>query len=347
MESLEIDGSEGEGGGQILRVATGLSAVTGRPIRVTNIRANRPNPGLKAQHLRGIEAVARLCDARISGFTEGSTQIEFVPGRLEHDHLRVDIGTAGSIGLVFQSIMIPAVHTDRPREFEVTGGTDVSWSPNVTYFREVFCSFLKRMGIEAEVDVQSYGFYPKGGGRVLLRVHPGNLRAINLTERTRFTRYDILSIASENLRKAGVVERQVDAETGILGRRSECEVKEYVKTQSPGSSIHIHAHFENTVLGATVLGERGKPAENVGKECAELLKRQVDTGACLDRWMADQILPYMALSGGRSSVSVADITNHAKTSMALIERFLPVRFRTEESGKHYIIHSEPSDRYAF
>jgi RNA 3'-phosphate cyclase len=341
MDFMEIDGSEGEGGGQILRVATGLSAVTGKPIRVSNIRSNRPSPGLKPQHLRGIESVARLCNAHISGFTEGSTQIEFTPGELEHDHLRVDIGTAGSIGLVFQSLMIPAVHTDRPLEFEVIGGTDVSWSPSVTYFREVFCSFLKRMGIEAEVDTQRYGFYPKGGGRVLLRVHPGNLRPISLVDRTRFTRYDVLSVASESLREARVAERQADAAIGMLGRKSESELREYVQTESPGSSIHIHAHFENTILGSTVLGERGKPAERIGEECAGLLKEQVETGACLDRWMADQILPYMALSGGRSEVSVAEVTKHAKTSMRLIERLLPVSFVVKEMGRHFIICSEP------
>lgn len=338
MDFLEIDGSHG---GQVLRVATGLSAITGKPIRVSDIRTDRPNPGLKAQHLKGIEAVARLCNAHVSGFTEGSTQIEFIPGELMHDHLRIDIGTAGSIGLVFQSLMIPVVHTDKSLEFEVTGGTDVSWSPSVTYFREVFCSFLKKMGIESEVDTQSYGFYPKGGGRVLLRVHPGTLRSINLTDRTRFTRYDILSIASEDLREARVAERQADAAIGVLGRKSESELREYVTTHSPGSSIHIHAHFENTILGATVLGEKGKSSESVGKECARIVQEQVETKACLDRWMADQILPYMALAPGRSSVSVTELTNHARKSMELIERFLPVRFYTEENKDCFIIKSRP------
>ncbi|MCK4715070.1 MAG: RNA 3'-terminal phosphate cyclase [Candidatus Aenigmarchaeota archaeon] len=339
MDFLDIDGSHMEGGGQILRLATGLSAITNKPIRVYNIRANRPKPGLKPQHLKGIEAVAKLCNAHISGFTEGSTKIEFSPEELCHDHLRIDIGTAGSIGLVFQSLMIPAILTDKPLEFEVTGGTDVSWSPSVTYFREVFCHFIKRMGVDTEAEIKSYGFYPKGGGRVLLRVHPGNLRSMNLTDRTRFVRYDILSVASESLRKAGVAERQSESAVKILGRKSECELREYVSSESPGSAIHTHAHFENTILGTTVLGEQGVPAENVGEECAGMLKKQVESGACFDRWMGDQILPYMALAPGKSSISVAEITNHARTSMWLIEQFLPVRFETEESGSHFIISS--------
>jgi RNA 3'-terminal phosphate cyclase (ATP) len=340
MDSIEIDGSYGSGGGQILRVATGLSAVTGRPIKVFNIRAGRPQPGLKPQHLKGVEAVARLCNARVSGFSEGSTEIEFSPGELEHEHLRVDIGTAGSIGLVFQALMIPAVHTDRPLEFEVTGGTDVSWSPNVSYFREVFCWFMKKMGIEVEASIQSYGFYPKGGGRVTLTVHPGTLRPLDVAERRRFVRYDILSIASEQLATARVAERQAEAALGILGRKSEIERQDYVPSLSLGSSVHAHAHFENTVLGATVLGKRGTSAEKVGEEAAKALLEQVGTGACLDRWMCDQILPYMALARGRSRISVSEITEHAKTSMRMIEKFLPVRFRTEENGEHFIVSTE-------
>lgn len=337
MQFLEIDGSYGEGGGQILRVASGLSAVTGKPVRISNIRVSRSQPGLKPQHLKGLEAVARLCNAQVSGLTEGSTQIEFSPGKLAHEHLSIDIGTAGSIGLVFQSLMIPAVHIDKAIEFDITGGTDVAWSPNISYFQEVFCGFLKRMGIEAEASIQSYGFYPRGGGRVLLRIHPSRLRPLELTERRRFTRYDVISIASENLRQARVAERQSDAAIEILGRKSEIELCEYVKTSSPGSSIHIHAHFENSTLGATVLGERGKPSEKVGEECANLLKKQVETGACLDRWMADQILPYMALSQGKSRVSVAEFTNHAKTSIWVIEKFLPVKFNAKEQGKNFIV----------
>ncbi len=342
MDFLDIDGSYGEGGGQILRVATGLSAVTGKPIRVFNIRAGRSKAGMKPQHLKGIEAVARLCNARVSGLAEGSTKIEFTPGELSHEHLRIDIGTAGSIGLVFQSLMIPAVRTDIPLEFDVTGGTDVAWSPSITYFREVFCGFLKRMGIDAEASIQRYGFYPKGGGRVLLRIHPGSLRHLELTERERITRYDVLSVATENLRQAGVAERQSDAAIEILGRKSERELCEYVQSSSPGSSLHAHAHFGNTTLGASVLGERGKPAEKVGEECANMLQEQLDTGACLDRWMADQILPYIALSGKPCSVSVAELTNHARTSIWLIEQFLPVKFETSESGDHFIIRSEPA-----
>ena len=341
MDFLSIDGSYGEGGGQILRLAVGLSAVTGQPVRVANIRSGRKNPGLRPQHLKGIEAVARLCHAQISGFTEGSGQIEFYPGELAHDHLRVDIGTAGSIGLVFQSIMLPAIHTDIPLEFEVTGGTDVSWAPNISYFKEVFCNFLKIMGIQADVAIQRHGFYPKGGAKVTLTVHPGYLKRIDLVDRDRFVRYDVISIASRELEKARVAERQAQAAREVLGRKTEIEARDYVDTESPGSSLHLHAHFENTVLGTSCLGKRGVKAEKVANDCTTSLMNQVETGACLDRWMADQILPYMGLARGKSQVSVSELTNHTKTSMWLIEQFLPVKFETEEDKDRFIITSNP------
>jgi RNA 3'-phosphate cyclase len=340
MDIIDIDGSLGEGGGQILRIATGLSAVTSRPVRITNIRSNRKVPGLKPQHLKGVEAVARLCNAQLTGFSEGSTQLEFHPGELDHDHLKLDVGTAGSIGLVFQSIMIPAIRTDMPLEFEVTGGTDVAWSPTVTYFKEVFCNTIKRMGIQADVSIMKHGFYPKGGGQAILSIHPGSLRRIDLTEREKLIRYDVISVASEDLRKAEVAERQARAAAEILGRRTEIESKEYVASDSPGSSLHAHAHYGNTTLGETVLGSRGKPSEQVGRECAEALMRQVETGACLDRWIGDQILPFMALAPGRSEVSVSEVSDHARTSMGIIERFLPVRFSVKEESGHFIVTSE-------
>lgn len=340
MQVLEIDGAYGEGGGQLARTATGLSAVTGRPIRIKNIRANRPQPGLKRQHLKGIEAVARLCNAKVTGLSEGSTRIEFIPGKLSHEHLRIDVGTAGSITLVLQSLMISAVHTDRPVEFEIIGGTDVKWSPSFSYFESVFCGNLKRMGIEIETKALKAGFFPKGGGRVHVRVMPcQGIAPLNCTERGNIKRTDCWSFSSRHLEKAEVAERQMRGFEELF-ERVDCRDVKYVDSLSPGSSITAHAHC-NTILGASGLGERGKRAEDVGRECAELLKKQLDSQACLDRWMADQVLAFMALSGKPCRVSVAELTNHAKTSMWLIEKFLPVKFRTSESGRHFIISSEP------
>lgn len=322
---IEIDGSHGEGGGQILRTAIALSAVTGRAFRIHNIRKGRSNPGLKPQHHKAIETVARVCDARVKGNVLGSTEVEFSPGKIKGGKFEVDIGTAGSITLLLQALVPPLLHAEKDTEIELIGGTNVLWSPTTDYFRHVFCSFIDRMGVNIRVDVRKHGFYPRGGGKIRIRTQPGpELKKINLTERGSMERIDIWSISSKDLQKKKVSERQLCAFREIL-REQGHEHAVYVDTMSTGTSIHAHAHYSNTKIGADVLGEKGKPAEEIGRECALLLKQQMDTGACLDRWMADQILPYMALSGG-GKVSVAEVTDHCRSNMWVIEKFLPVRF---------------------
>jgi RNA 3'-phosphate cyclase len=324
MDLIEIDGSRGEGGGQVIRVAAGLSAVTGKPFRVTGIRANRPRPGLMPQHLKGIEAVAKLCDARVSGLSEGSTTLEFSPGRLGHADLRIDIGTAGSITLALQGLMIPAVLTEKPLEFDITGGTDVRWSPTFAYFQSVFCGNLKGMGIQVEAEALKAGYYPKGGGRARVRASPSNgIRPVGWTEQGATKRIDCWSFAAEGL--ANVAERQMKGFEETFPRIG-CRDVHSVDALSPGSSITAHAHCTHSILGAAALGELGKKAEAVGRECAGLLRKQLDSKACLDVWMADQILPYLALAKGKSAVTVPELTGHAQTNMDVIRKFLDVEF---------------------
>ncbi len=327
-----IDGSYLEGGGQTIRTSVALSAITGKPCKMFNIRKGRKNPGLQAQHLKGIEAAAKICNAELKNAKIGSDCIEFMPNKIKNENFSIDIGTAGSITLVLQTLIPICIHADKEVELEIIGGTDVKWSPNIEYFQEVFCRNVEKMGIKIESEILKYGFYPKGGGKVKVKINPCKiLKPINLAERGIVNRYDIRSIVSKSLEKSKVAERQIEGAKKIIPK-FDCEYFEYVDTFSPGSTTHIHAHCKNSVLGSTIYGELGKPAEKIGEECAKAIMKQINSNACLDEHMADQILLYMALAGN-SKISVAEITNHCRTNMWVIEKFLSIKFEVNEKEK--------------
>jgi len=323
-----IDGAYHEGGGQIIRTAVALSALTGKPVKITNIRAKRCNPGLAAQHLTGILSLAKLCDAKVEGAKIGSQEIEFVPGKIKGGNYSIDVGTAGAISLILQALVLPAIHAKEEVVLEIRGGTNVLWGPTIEYFQHIFCCILEKMGISIQTEIIERGFYPKGGGMVKAAIKPcKKLEPLNLMERGNLEKVSITSIASENLRGVRVAERQIEGAQKILGMK--CETKmEYVRALSPGSSIICEARYKNCTLGATSLGELYKPAEKVGEEAALLLKSQMDSGACLDEWMTDQILPYLAISGG--AIKVAQVTPHAETNMWVIEQFLGKVFEVDK-----------------
>lgn len=327
---LTIDGSYGEGGGQVLRTAIGLAAVTGKAIKITNIRKGRCKAGLAEQHLQAVRAVADLCNAEVKGAELHSTELEFIPGKIKSGSINVKIATAGSVGLTLQALLIPAIKTDLTINIQ-GGGTYGKWAAPIDNFKHVLFPLLEKIGYEAEVKVEREGFYPVGGA--IVKVHSGKaeLKPIELLEKGKIIAIEGRSIASEHLKKAEVAERQAKAAQKILFNNFKTDIKirkEYCKTLCPGSGIQLWIKTENTVIGANSLGEKGKKAELVGEEAAKQLIEDYEKG-CVDRHTADQLIPYMALAG-KGKILVAEVTGHVTTNAFIVEKFLPVKFEIKE-----------------
>lgn len=331
---IEIDGSFGSGGGQILRTACALAAVTKKPCHIFNIRAKRPKPGLMPQHLLGLQALAQLCRGRLEGDELSSEEINFYPGEAHKDQITINIPTAGSITLALQALIPPALFALSTIKISFNGGaTETFFSPTIDYFRYVFLKIIEIMGAKVEISILRRGYYPEGKAEVKVKVSPSKLKNLDLLERKGLKKIIVISGASIVLRNKKVAERQVAGVREILSKfKLPIEEKiEYFDTCCPGSQICLIAEFENTVIGVDNLGKLNKRAEDVGKEAAlELLKEQ-KPGTCLDKYLADQILPYLALLPGKSQVTCSEITKHSRTNIWVIEKFLDGKFEIKNS----------------
>jgi RNA 3'-phosphate cyclase len=328
---IEIDGAIGEAGGQILRTACALSAVTKKPCHIFNIRKSRPKPGLATQHLLGIQTLAQLCSGKLEGDSLGSEEIKFYPGQINQSRapINVKIETAGSITLVLQTLIPPTLFTPEPLKITFYGGaTDTFFSPTIDHFQYIFLKILEKMGGKVEINILKRGYYPEGGAQVEVIIFPSKLKTLNLTERGKLQKILVISGASESLENKKVAERQLAGVREVLGKlKLPTEEKvEYYKSQCPGSQICLAALFEKTVMGTDNLGKLGKRAEDVGKEAALELLKEEKSQACLDKHSADQILPYLALASRKSQVAVSEVTNHCKTNIWVIEKFLEGKF---------------------
>ena len=330
---IELDGSDA--GGQMVRTAAALSALTGKSFSISNIRGARPEPGLKIQHIEGVRSIAELCNAKVDGLSVGSRQMEFAPGKLEPKDIDIGISTAGSIGLVLQALAI--VSPGLKDHIHVTfngGGTWNQWAPPVIYLEKVLGHFL---GEIIAVKIERDGFYPQGGAKVKCIIEPYEKADINVLELGKVEKIEVYSVASEQLKKGKVAERQAEEAKRLLMEKLQAPVAtnvSYSKSLSPGSGLMIRIITENSVLGADALGERGKTSEDVASEAVK--NAVAELNGAVDRHAADMILPFMALSGG--AIRTSQITQHCMTNIAVIEKFLPVKFKIEgEKGGPGII----------
>ncbi|MEM3750242.1 MAG: RNA 3'-terminal phosphate cyclase [Candidatus Jordarchaeales archaeon] len=333
MTRVRIDGSLGEGGGQVLRTSVALSTLSKKPIEIFNIRAGRPNPGLRAQHMTGIKALAEIAGARVSGLSVGSTNIVFEPTGLRGGRYRFDVGTAGAITLVLQSIMPAAPFASEKMELEISGGTDVAWSPPIDYFSNVVLPNLSLMGYMAEIKIERRGHYPKGGGLIRAVIMPvKKLKSVRLLERGEVKVIEGVSHAV-NL-PAHVAERQAKSAESIL-RKAGYDAKIRVESLSernlgPGSGIVLWAKTEaGSVIGGDSLGEKGKPAEKVGEEAAYKILEELESGAPIDRHMGDMMIPFIAVAEGESELKISRLTMHLLTNIMVTEKILEVKFQVE------------------
>lgn len=316
---MMIDGSYGEGGGQILRTSVALSAVSGKPVEIENIRKGRPKPGLSAQHVMAVEGLARICEASVSGCHLQSTRLKFTPGKIQGGNYEVDIGTAGSISLFLQCLMPALMHAPGTVTIRITGGTDVRWSPSIDYMRFVTLFALRMMGFECELRLIRRGYYPRGGGCVEAIINPSNLKKIDFYPNN-CTKVEGISHSSGlpshvSKRQASSAQKLL-LEHGYTSRIS-TEVNNY---PSNGSGITLWCG----TIGGTALGKPGLKAEKVGDIAARALLEDSRSG--VDEFLQDQLIPYIALAGG-GSFTARNISMHTKTNIWVTEQFLPVKFK--------------------
>ncbi len=325
---LVLDGSHDEGGGQILRTALGLAVAVGRPLRIARIRARRPRPGLQPQHLTVVRALAQVSGAAVSGDALDSTEVSFDPGAPRGGEYRFDIGavkgSAGSVTLLFQALLLALLRAPRASHLVLAGGTHVPWSPPFHYLADVFLPAVGAAGVEARIALRRWGWYPAGGGEMEAWIEPSSaLRGLTLAAAPRPVRLTGVSAVSRLPRS--IAERQrrrAEDDLRAAGLDAEVAVHEETAARSPGTLLFLAAAGR---AGFSALGRRGLPAEAVADAAVAQACAWAKSGAAVDDHLADQLVPFLALAGAPSAFTCPTISGHLRTVAWVVEQCLPVR----------------------
>jgi RNA 3'-phosphate cyclase len=340
---IEIDGSQKSGSGTILRLSIAMAAITKQPLHITNIRQNRPQPGLKHQHLEAVLTAAKLCDAKMKGAALGSRELWFDPQEIKGGNIEAVIETAGSIPMLFSAVLPICLFAQSSVRVHVAkGGTDTIHAPTINYLRNVFLPALKTMGVEAEISVQKYGYYPKGMGEATLIVKPNHkLNAFQLKAFGMLKEIKGVSVCTF-LADRQVAERQAKAANDYLSQQGYKPQIQIINDQSnpiqKGSSIVLWAQTDNgLIVGADAIGELRKMAEAVGKEAAQKLLSELSAQSTVDVFLADMLIPYLALAQGKSAFLVRTISEHIESNVWLMEKILKVKFTIQRDNNLFRI----------
>lgn len=328
---IEINGAQGEGGGQILRTSLTLSALTGTPLHIHHIRAQRRQPGLRPQHLAAVRAIAKLTDADVTGAMLDSHELTLVPKKLRSGRFRFEIPTAGALSLVLQTVFLPLSLAAGTSELTLTGGTHVPWSPILHYVKYHWLALLTACGFRAEIALDKAGFYPQGGGQASVKIlPPRGLCPLELLTRGELTHIRGFSGVA-NLGNEIAQRQKHQALQRLYPLCRDAKIKT-LNLPSPGKGtfIQLTAHFSNGGQACyTALGARGKPAEQVADESVDQLLAFLKTDGTVDQYLADQLLLPLLLIDGDSAFRTSQVTPHLLTNAQVVDHFLPGRIKID------------------
>ncbi len=335
MNKIIIDGSLGEGGGQILRTSLTLSLLTKKTLQIHNIRSKRSSPGLKQQHMTALRAAAEISNAQVEGDFPGSQEVLFVPGEIKPGKYNFKIATAGSTTLVMQTIFMPLSAASRASHVSITGGTHVPWSPPYHYLEWQWIPWMSRIGYPGTIELHQCGYYPAGGGRLRCAVFPAeSKKPLQVTESSKLIQIRGISAASNLPRD--IPNRQRLRFVSKLGPSYPLnDIRSTVLPgQGKGTFLTVLLEFEKTTACFTSLGEKGKRAEIVADELIKQVEEYLNTPGCVDAYLPDQLLIPLSFANGQSSIQTPRITLHLITNAEIIQQFLPVRISIEgDMGK--------------